>query len=90
MTNEDAKLAIFKHLVSFFMDTEDPGDWTVEQVEQWQTSGENYSECLMGSMGLEVLGVEGDVITVTLKLQDTLQYINEWLSGDVVSVDKSL
>lgn len=90
MTNEDAKLAIFKHLVSFFMDTEDPGDWTVEQVEQWQTSGENYSECLMGSMGLEVLSVEGDVITVTLKLQDTLQYINEWLSGDVVSVDKSL
>jgi hypothetical protein len=90
MTNDDARLAIFNHFVAFFMDTEDPGDWTVEQVDQWRTTGENYSECLIGSMGMEVLSVEDDVITVTLKLQDTLKYINEWLSGDVVSVDKSL
>ena len=79
MTNEEGRIAIFNHLVSFFLDTEDPGDWTSEQVKEWRINGENYSECLMGSMGMEVQSVNGNVITVTLKLQDTLEYINEWL-----------
>lgn len=90
MNNEDAKLAIFNHLVSFFMDTEDTGEWTPAQIEEYREAGENYSECLMGSMGMEVQSVDGDTITVTLKLRDTLEHINEWLSGEVVSVDKSL
>ena len=44
----------------------------------------------MGSLGLEVQSVEGDTVTVTLNLRDTLEYINEWLAGDDPSVDKSL
>jgi hypothetical protein len=87
MTNEDAKLAIYNHLVSFFMDSEDNGDWTPAEVEKWREAGENYSECLLGSLGLEVQGVEGDTITVTLKLRDTLEFINEWLAGDIASPD---
>jgi len=90
MTNEDAKLKIYNHFVQFFMDTEDPGDWTPAMIEEFRERGENYSECLMGSLGLEVQSVEGDSITVTLKLRDTLEYINEWLAGGVVSIDDSL
>jgi hypothetical protein len=44
----------------------------------------------MGSLGLEVQSAEGDSITVTLKLRDTLEFINEWLEGGVVSIDDSL
>jgi hypothetical protein len=90
MTNEDARLKIFSHFVDFFMDSEDPGTWTPKEVEEFREHGENYSECLMGSLGLEVQGVEGDTITVTLKLRDTLEFINEWNNGDVVSMDDSL
>lgn len=90
MTNEDAKLKIYNHFVQFFMDTEDPGDWTPAMIEEFRERGENYSECLMGSLGLEVHSVDGDSITVTLKLRDTLEYINEWLAKDVVSMDDSL
>lgn len=90
MTNEDAKLNIFNHFVNFFMDSEDSGDWTPEMVEEFRERGEDYSECLMGSLGLEVQSVDGETITVTLKLRDTFDYINEWLAGDVVSVDDSI
>jgi len=90
MTNEDAKLKIYNHFVDFFMDSEDPGTWTPQQVEEFRERGENYSECLMGSLGLEVQSTEGDSITVTLKLRDTLEFINEWLEGGVVSIDDSL
>lgn len=90
MNIEDAKLAIYNHFVSFFMDSEDTGEWTPAEIEKYREVGENYSECLMGSLGLEVQGVDGEVITVTLKLRDTLEYMNEWLTGDVVDVDVSL
>lgn len=90
MTNEDAKLKIYNHFVDFFMDSEDPGSWTPGEVEKFREHGENYSECLMGSLGMEVQSVDGDTITVTLKLRDTLEYINEWLSEDVASIDDSL
>jgi len=90
MTNEDAKLKIYNHFVDFFMDSEDPGSWTPGEVEKFREHGENYSECLMGSLGLEVQSVDGDSITVTLKLRDTLEYINEWLAEDVTSIDNSI
>ena len=90
MTNEDAKLKIYNHFVDFFMDSEDPGSWTPGEVEKFREHGENYSECLMGSLGLEVQSVDGDSTTVTLKLRDTLEYINEWLAEDVASIDNSI
>jgi hypothetical protein len=87
MTNEEAKLQIYSHFVDFFMDSEDPGTWTRKQIEEFRERGEIYSECLMGSLGLEVQSVEGDTITVTLKLRDTLDFINEWLAGDETARD---
>ena len=90
MTNEEAKLKLYNHFVDFFMDSEDPGTWTRKQIQEFRERGETYSECLMGSLGLEVQSVEGDTVTVTLNLRDTLEYINEWLAGDDPSVDKSL
>jgi hypothetical protein len=39
------------------------------------------------ALGLEVQSVEGDTITVTLKLRDTLDFINEWLAGDETARD---
>lgn len=80
MTNDEAKLAVLKHLSECFFLIWDPEE--DEDEEEAADISDEMAECLMGSIGLEVVSVHGDTITVTLNLRNNEEYINEWIANE--------
>lgn len=80
MTNEEARIAVLNHISEFFVLL--LGDEPLEEYEEAGEFGDEVAEYLLGSIGLEVVSVDGDAITVTLALQDNAEYLNDWLAED--------
>lgn len=80
MTNEEARIAVLNHFSEFIVLL--LGDEPLDEYEEAAEFGDEVAEYLLGAIGLEVVSVDGDAITVTLTLQDNVEYLNDLLADD--------
>lgn len=80
MTNEEARIAVLNHISEFIVLL--LGDEQLDDYEEAGEFGDEVAEYLLGAIGLEVVSVDRGTFTVTLTLQDNVEYLNDLLADD--------
>jgi len=75
MSNEkkfsDVRLSMLEHIRDSFLDMTDPGDLSDKDLFELDSSMSELARSVMHILGIEIIKVDGDVITAQMKLQST-------------------
>ena len=67
----DVRLSMLEHIRDSFLDMTDPGDLSDKDLFELDNSMSELARSLMHILGIEIIKVDGDVITAQMKLQST-------------------
>jgi hypothetical protein len=67
----DVRLTILEHIRDEFLDMTDPGDLSDKELFELDSSMSELARSVLHILGIEIIKVEGDVITAQMKLQST-------------------
>ena len=62
---------MLEHIRDSFLDMTDPGDLSDKDLFELDNSMSELARSLMHILGIEIIKVDGDVITAQMKLQST-------------------
>ena len=75
MSNEkkfsDVRLSMLEHIRDEFLDMTDPGDLSDKDLFELNDSMSELARSVLHILGIEIIKVDGDVITAQIKLQST-------------------
>ena len=75
MSNEkkfsDVRLSMLEHIRDSFLDMTDPGDLSDKDLFELDSSMSELARSVMHILGIEIIKVDGDIITAQMKLQST-------------------
>ena len=82
MTKEEALSAIMEQMseVLFYFHQEE-GD-TEEQLDDTESNMQDIVEIMANSLSMEVISVDDGKITMTIELQDSVEFIENLLNGE--------
>ena len=67
----DVRLSMLEHIRDEFLDMTDPGDLSDKDLFELDNSMSELARSVLHILGLEIIKVEGDIITAQMKLQST-------------------
>lgn len=67
----DVRLSILEHVRDEFLDMTDPGDLSDKELFELDASMSELARSVLHILGIEIINVEGDIITAQMKLQST-------------------
>jgi len=65
----DVRLSMLEHIRDSFLDMTDPGDLSDKDLFELDNSMSELARSVMHILGIEIIKVDGDVITAQMKLQ---------------------
>ena len=65
----DVRLSMLEHIRDSFLDMTDPGDLSDKDLFELDSSMSELASSVMHILGIEIIKVDGDVITAQMKLQ---------------------
>ena len=75
MSNEkkfsDVRLSMLEHIRDEFLDMTDPGDLSDKDLFELDNSMSELARSVLHILGIEIIKVDGDIITAQMKLQST-------------------
>ena len=70
MAHEIEMLNIIRHISSVYQDLNDDGSLSMKEIAENEEIGDEVADILVKSLSLEVIGTDGDFITVRIKPVD--------------------
>lgn len=67
----DVRLSMLEHIRDEFLDMTDPGDLSDKDLFEMDNSMSELARSVLHILGIEIIKVEGDIITAQMKLQST-------------------
>jgi hypothetical protein len=67
----DTRLSMLEHIRDEFLDMTDPGDLSDKELFELDASMSELARSVLHILGVEIIKVEGDIITAQMKLQST-------------------
>jgi hypothetical protein len=67
----DVRLSMLEHIRDEFLDMTDPGDLSDKDLFELDNSMSELARSVLHILGIEIIKVEGDIITAQMKLQST-------------------
>jgi len=87
MAHELELLKIIRHISSVYQDLNDTGTLTEEEIVENEEIGNEVADCLVKSLSLEIVGTDGDTITVKIKtLDETWQFVENYWNSEIVKL----
>lgn len=85
MAFEEERYAVIRHISSLYQDIADDGELTDQQVDANAQIGDDFAECIIESLSMEITGREGDDIIVRIKtLSDTFSWLESYMEKSLV------
>lgn len=85
MAHELEMLNIIRHISSVYQDLNDDGTLSKKEIQENAELGDEVADCLVKSLSLEVIGTDGEFITVRIKpLDDTWPVVSEYWNAHIV------
>lgn len=90
MAHEIEMLNIIRHISSVYQDLNDDGSLSKKEIAENEEIGDEVADILVKSLSLEVIGTDGDFITVRIKpVDDTWPLVSEYYASEIVE-DKEI
>lgn len=67
----DVRLSMLEHIRDEFLDMTDPGDLSDKELFELDNSMSELARSVLHILGIEIIKVDGDIITAQMKLQST-------------------
>jgi|LauGreDrversion4_2_1035121.scaffolds.fasta_scaffold2080090_1 hypothetical protein len=67
----DVRLSMLEHIRDEFLDMTDPGDLSDKDLFELDNSMSELARSVLHILGIEIIKVDGDIITAEMKLQST-------------------
>ena len=67
----DVRLSMLEHIRDEFLDMTDPGDLSDKELFELDNSMGELARSVLHILGIEIIKVDGDIITAQMKLQST-------------------
>jgi hypothetical protein len=67
----DVRLSMLEHIRDEFLDMTDPGDLSDKDLFELDNSMSELARSVLHILGIEIIKVDGDIITAQMKLQST-------------------
>lgn len=85
MAFEEERYQVIRHISSLYQDIADTGDLTDQEIDANSQVGDDFAECILSSLSMEVLRREGDSIIVSIKtLDETYPWLENYLAKPLV------
>lgn len=85
MAYEEERYSIIRHISSLYQDVADTGELTDQEIDVNVQVGDDFAECIVDSLSMEVVGKDGDSITIRVKtLDDTYSWLENYVSKPLV------
>ena len=90
MAHEIEMLNIIRHISSVYQDLNDDGSLSKAEIAENEEIGDEVADILVKSLSLEVIGTDGDFITVRIKpVDDTWPLVSGYYASEIVE-DKEI
>lgn len=90
MAHEIEMLNIIRHISSVYQDLNDDGSLSKAEIAENEEIGDEVADILVKSLSLEVIGTDGDFITVRIKpVDDTWAFVSGYYASEIVE-DKEI
>lgn len=67
----DVRLSMLEHIRDEFLDMTDPGDLSDKELFELDNNMSELARSVLHILGIEIIKVDGDIITAQMKLQST-------------------
>jgi len=67
----DVRLSMLEHIRDEFLDMTDPGDLSDKDLFELDNNMSELARSVLHILGIEIIKVDGDIITAQMKLQST-------------------
>lgn len=85
MAYEEERYEIIRHISSLYQDIANTGNLSDKELDNNAQIGDDFAECILNSLSMEVLGKDGDFIQVKVKVLDvTSVWLDNYMAEPLV------
>ena len=85
MSHAEERYAIIRHISSLYQDIADTGELTDQEIDANSQIGDEFAECIVDSLSMEIIKREGDMITIRVKtLDETFPWLETYMAKPLV------
>lgn len=85
MAHAEERYAIIRHISSLYQDIADTGELTDQEIDANSQIGDEFAECIVDSLSMEIVSRDGDTITIRVKtLDETFPWLETYMAKPLV------